>query len=81
MKRRIFIRLKSGQRIFDTWYGPGIVIAKTKRRCLIKLQSQNEAWDYDLTHIETFVRIGSLRDWRKHCKQTGMAYKLHRSSK
>lgn len=47
--------LKVGQRVYDTWFGVGTVLAKTQRRCLIKLRGQDKPWKYDTDHVNAFI--------------------------
>lgn len=50
-------KFKVGQRVYDTWYGSGVVIRLKRRRVVIKLASQDSEWEYDQAHLRHFVRL------------------------
>jgi len=58
-----FLKLKKGQRVYDTWYGPGVVERVLKTRIRIRLFhpnvfSPNPIWSYDKAHVNGFIKIG-----------------------
>lgn len=51
----IFKTLKRGDKVKDSWYGPGVVKKKTQRNCVIQLVMKDEPWRYDREHVNMFI--------------------------
>lgn len=68
MKKTVFSQIKVGDVIKDSWYGPGRVVYVGKTICEIHLDSEDEAFTYDMSHVNAFITITSPKrsTVRKH---------------
>lgn len=51
--------LKTGHKVFDTYYGKGLVKAISKTRWTIYMYRFKTHWKYDKPHVNNFIRLQS----------------------